>query len=134
MSEEKLVPKLRFNGFDDEWLEYQFEDIYEIKNGLNKGKEYFGQGIQILNYMDVNKFEFNTENTIKGLVELSNEEIERFSVKPNDLFFTRTSIYVTLNYVAINTHITNPKSTETKQITTIAKLSDDILGELILAL
>ena len=40
---------------------------------------------------------------------------------------------VTLNYIAINTHITNPKTTETKQITTITKLSD-ILLELILAL
>ena len=41
--------------------------------------------------MDVNKYELNTEKTIEGLVELSDEEIERFSVKPNDLFFTRTS-------------------------------------------
>ena len=91
MSEEKLVPKLRFSGFTDGWQETKFEDIYEIKNGLNKGKDYFGKGIQILNYMDVNKFEFNTENTIEGLVELSDEEIGRYSVKPNDLFFTRTS-------------------------------------------
>ena len=41
--------------------------------------------------MDVNKYELNTEKTIEGLVELSDEEIERYSVKPNDLFFTRTS-------------------------------------------
>ena len=91
MCAEKLVPKLRFNGFDEEWHQSRFEDIYDIKNGLNKGKEYFGKGIQILNYMDVNKYELNTENTIEGLVELSDEEIERYSVKPNDLFFTRTS-------------------------------------------
>lgn len=41
--------------------------------------------------MDVNKYEFNTEKTIEGLVDLSEDEIERYSVKPNDLFFTRTS-------------------------------------------
>ena len=58
---------------------------------MNKGKEYFGKGIQILNYMDVNKSELNTEKTIDGLVKLSDAEIERYSVKPNDLFFTRTS-------------------------------------------
>ena len=87
----KLVPKLRFSGFDEEWHQSKFEDIYDIKNGLNKGKEYFGKGIQILNYIDVNKYELNTEKTIEGLVELSDEEIERYSVKPNDLFFTRTS-------------------------------------------
>ena len=86
-----MVPKLRFSGFNEEWHQSKFEDIYDIKNGLNKGKEYFGKGIQILNYMDVNKYELNTEKTIEGLVELSDEEIERYSVKPNDLFFTRTS-------------------------------------------
>ncbi len=91
MSEKKLLPKLRFNGFTEDWKESKFEDIYDIKNGLNKGKEYFGKGIQILNYMDVNKHELNTDQTIDGLVELSDEEIERYSVKPNDLFFTRTS-------------------------------------------
>ena len=91
MSEEKLVPKLRFSGFTDEWSEHKFENIFDIKNGLNKGKDYFGEGIQILNYMDVNKYELNTENTIKDLVELGDDEIERYSVKPNDLFFTRTS-------------------------------------------
>ena len=41
--------------------------------------------------MDVNKQELNSEQTIEGLVELSDKEIERYSVKPNDLFFTRTS-------------------------------------------
>lgn len=41
--------------------------------------------------MDVNKYELNTEKTIEGLVELSDKEIDRYSVKPNDLFFTRTS-------------------------------------------
>lgn len=91
MSEEKLVPKLRFNGFNENWNEDKFENIFDIKNGLNKGKDYFGKGIQILNYMDVNNYELNTENTIKGLVELNDEEIKRYSVKPNDLFFTRTS-------------------------------------------
>jgi len=91
MSEEKLVPKLRFLEFTDEWSEHKFENIFDIKNGLNKGKDYFGEGIRILNYMDVNKYELNTENTIKGLVELTDDEIERYSVKPNDLFFTRTS-------------------------------------------
>ena len=77
--------------FTDEWSEHKFENIFDIKNGLNKGKDYFGEGIRILNYMDVNKYELNTENTIKGLVELTDDEIERYSVKPNDLFFTRTS-------------------------------------------
>lgn len=34
MSEEKLVPKLRFNGFNEEWHQSKFEDIYDIKKWL----------------------------------------------------------------------------------------------------
>ncbi|MCK9151539.1 restriction endonuclease subunit S [Methanobacterium alcaliphilum] len=85
------VPELRFPEFRGEWDEKKVKDIYSIKNGLNKEKEFFGKGIQILNYMDVNQNVLNDETTIKGLVELNDKEIERYSVKFNDLFFTRTS-------------------------------------------
>ena len=30
MSEEKLVPKLRFNGFDDEWIEVTINDLFDV--------------------------------------------------------------------------------------------------------
>ncbi len=85
------VPKLRFSEFEREWKTIKIQNIYEIKNGLNKGKEFFGHGILILNYMDVNKNVFNDNKTIKGLVDLNEDEIERYSVNHNDLFFTRTS-------------------------------------------
>ncbi|WP_211265121.1 restriction endonuclease subunit S, partial [Methanobrevibacter curvatus] len=83
--------KLRFPEFSDEWEEKKLGDLFEIKNGLNKSKDFFGHGIKILNYMDVNKNIFNNENSIKGLVDVNNDEISRYNVKPNDLFFTRTS-------------------------------------------
>jgi type I restriction enzyme S subunit len=41
--------------------------------------------------MDVNKNILNNENSIKGLVDVNAEEISRYNVNPNDLFFTRTS-------------------------------------------
>ena len=34
MSEERLVPKLRFVGFDDNWQEIKFKDICSINQGL----------------------------------------------------------------------------------------------------
>ena len=37
MVDEKLVPKLRFAGFDDKWGEVKLDEIFDIKNGLNKG-------------------------------------------------------------------------------------------------
>ena len=91
MNGEKLVPKLRFPGFNNEWNKEKICNLFEIKNGLNKGKDFFGKGISILNYMDVNLNVLNTENSIKGLVDVNETEMNRYSVKNNDLFFTRTS-------------------------------------------
>ena len=85
------VPRLRFSEFSEAWEKCKLKDLYDIKNGLNKEKEYFGYGIKILNYMDVNKRVCNEENNIFGLVEVNTIEKDRFSVRNNDLFFTRTS-------------------------------------------
>ena len=41
--------------------------------------------------MDVNKNVSNTKESINGLVDVDRNEIKRYNVKPNDLFFTRTS-------------------------------------------
>lgn len=35
------------------WEVVRIGDLLEFKNGLNKGKEFFGKGIPIVNYMDV---------------------------------------------------------------------------------
>ena len=83
-------PQLQFDD-NSLWEEYQFEELLEIKYGLNKRKDYFGYGIPILKYMDVNKNIYNTKESIKGLVDVDKNEIKRYNVKPNDLFFTRTS-------------------------------------------
>jgi type I restriction enzyme S subunit len=86
-----LVPRLRFKEFTDEWNSYRIKDLFVIKNGLNKNKEYFGVGTPIINYMDINKNEILTKNKIKGKVTLSPKEINLFKVNKGDLFFARTS-------------------------------------------
>ena len=37
----------------NQWPIAYIGDIFEFKNGLNKGKEFFGQGTPIVNYTDV---------------------------------------------------------------------------------
>jgi len=86
-----LIPELRFPEFKDNWVRTQIENHFEFKNGLNKEKEYFGRGTPIINFMDVYKLHSIRLDDIKGLVELSNSEIERYSAKKGDVFFTRTS-------------------------------------------
>ena len=97
-----MVPKLRFKEFCGEWDEKRLGDVYEFKNGLNKEKEFFGKGIPIVNYMDVNKNTHLYKNTIKGRVQLTKKEIENYSAKKGDLFFTRTSeIIDEIGYTAV---------------------------------
>lgn len=74
-----------------EWESMKIGNILEFKNGLNKGKEYFGYGTPIVNYTDVYHNSGLTTEDIKGKVSLSRDEIRRFEVRKGDVFFTRTS-------------------------------------------
>ena len=82
---------MRFPEFKESWVKFKLKDYFEFKNGLNKEKEAFGQGVKIINYMDVNKNRYLYSNNIKGLVNLSKNEVNSFQVMRGDLFFTRTS-------------------------------------------
>ena len=66
-------------------------ELFIFKNGLNKEKKFFGQGNPIVNYTDVYHNNRITKDILKGRVELSDSEIDRFRVCKGDVFFTRTS-------------------------------------------
>ncbi len=74
-----------------DWPMVLVGDILDFKNGLNKGKEYFGYGTPIVNYTDVYHHSGLYAADIKGSVSLTKDEIKRFEVRKNDVFFTRTS-------------------------------------------
>lgn len=73
------------------WESHPIGEFLEFKNGLNKGKEFFGYGIPIVNYMDVYHHRGLHASDIQGRVSLEREEIRRFAVRQGDVFFTRTS-------------------------------------------
>lgn len=73
------------------WNTATIGDFLEFKNGLNKGKEFFGYGTPIVNYTDVYKKRGLKRADIRGRVCLTPDEIHRFDVRKNDVFFTRTS-------------------------------------------
>ena len=87
----KMVPAIRFAGFDREWENHKVGDFYEFKNGLNKGKEFFGYGLPIVNFTDVYHNRRIVVAKLKGRVSLTHKEIKSFEVKQGDIFFTRTS-------------------------------------------
>lgn len=85
------VPEVRFAGFTEAWEQRKVGEYYDFKNGLNKGKEYFGIGTPIVNFTDVFHLRGIYEKDLKGKVSLTRAEIANFQVKMGDIFFTRTS-------------------------------------------
>ncbi len=83
--------KTKLGWIPEEWKILKLGKLYNFKNGLNKGKEFFGYGTPIVNYMDVFNNTFLNYEKLKGRVSLTENEIERFNVKKGDVFFTRTS-------------------------------------------
>lgn len=70
------ISKLRYLGF--------------LQNGISKSGEYFGSGYPFVNYSDVYK-NVSLPKQVNGLIESSEFERERYSVREGDVFFTRTS-------------------------------------------
>lgn len=73
-----------------EWNICRLRNIGAPQNGISKGAEFFGKGYPFVSYGDVYK-NYSLPETVAGLVESTEEERERYSVKTGDIFFTRTS-------------------------------------------
>ena len=66
-------------------------ELFTFKNGLNKGKEFFGGGRSIIMFTNVFNSRFIDSSMIKNKVNISDKELERIDAKKGDVFFTRTS-------------------------------------------
>ena len=101
LTSELTSRKKQYSYYRDKLLSFE-DDVYKVewktlgelfvfKNGLNKGKEFFGSGTPIVNYTDVYKNKKISSNILKGKVRVSTEEVERYGIQRGDVFFTRTS-------------------------------------------
>ncbi len=66
-------------------------DLFEFRNGLSKGKEFFGTGTPFIRYTDVYNNRFLKAEDITALVECTPAELEKLRVSRGDVLFTRTS-------------------------------------------
>jgi type I restriction enzyme S subunit len=89
--QELLTGRRRLPGFLDEWEYLSLGDLFSFKNGLNKGKEFFGHGTRIVNYMDVFRNGSILCSHLEGRISLSKQEIGNFEIRRGDVLFTRTS-------------------------------------------
>ena len=73
-----------------EWKEYKLDEVYEVSNGLSKKREEFGFGYEFLTFTDVFNNYF-VPQTLDNLVNSSEMERVKCSIKRGDVFLTRTS-------------------------------------------
>ena len=66
-------------------------ELFTFKNGLNKGKEFFGSGKPIIMFSNVFNSRYLKSSMITNRVDITEKEMERIDAKIGDVFFTRTS-------------------------------------------
>ena len=66
-------------------------ELFDFRNGLSKGKEFFGKGTPFIRYTDVYNHRTLRKKDITALVECTEDEKERLKVSKGDVLFTRTS-------------------------------------------
>ena len=74
----------------EKWKICRLRNIGTLQNGISKGGEFFGHGYPFVSYSDVYK-NFSLPLNVTGLVDSTEEERRKYSVKSGDIFFTRTS-------------------------------------------
>ncbi len=87
----KNVPKLRFNGFKDEWKDKSLGNLLKFKNGVNADKEAYGKGVKFINVLDILNNKFITYDNIIGCVDINDDTLEKYSVNYGDILFQRSS-------------------------------------------
>ena len=74
----------------EEWKEYRLGDVYDVHNGLSKGRMFFGSGYPFLSFKTV----FNNyflPPALPDLVQSDEKEQNFYDIKRGDVFVTRTS-------------------------------------------
>ena len=91
----KQIP-LKNSGYDYigdipvHWSMCKVRHIGNAQNGISFGGDAYGEGYPFVSYGDVYR-NFSLPEHVKGLIQSSDADRERYSVQKGDIFFTRTS-------------------------------------------
>ena len=100
LTAELTARKKQYEYYHDELMDFSKRtdldwvcvgDYFTFKNGINKGKEYFGSGDYIVNFTDVYNNRWLTKEILKGRVQTEPKDLIAYDAKKGDVFFTRTS-------------------------------------------
>ncbi|WP_338822415.1 restriction endonuclease subunit S [Mycoplasmopsis felifaucium] len=113
MSNKRMVPDVRFKGFEGEWIQNPLGKIGVFNsNGVDKLSKPNEQKVFLLNYMDVYNCRQIDLNTYKSLMEVTANarQVVENNIKSGDVFFTPSSETIddighvwTINYDLPNT-------------------------------
>lgn len=82
--------KKRIEKSMSEWKEYKLGDLYDVHNGLSKGRKFFGSGYPFLSFKTVFNNYFLPPK-LSELVQANEKEQKGYNIKRGDVFVTRTS-------------------------------------------
>lgn len=95
MKDSKQIPKgykpSPFGLIPNDWDVKELSRIFEFKNGINAGKESYGNGVKFINVMEVIYNSQITPDKIPGYVNISDVQKDLYLVKYGDVLFNRTS-------------------------------------------
>lgn len=100
LSAELKARKIQYNAYLEILLDnkkfknynvMKLNELFDFRNGLSKGKEFFGKGTPFIRYTDVYNKRFLKKEDITQLVTCTDKELENLKVHRGDVFFTRTS-------------------------------------------
>ncbi|MFV8471474.1 hypothetical protein ACNQ1O_01520 [Mycoplasma sp. B6188] len=97
MQKEKLVPAIRFKGFDEEWKEKKLSNLAEIYDGIHETPKYTKSGVMFLSVEDI--------DSLKSNKFVSYEYYKRmYKIYPqkNDIFMTRIGSVGITNIIQSN--------------------------------
>ena len=113
-----------------EWKKVKLGELYEVHNGLSKGRQFFGSGYPFLTFSTVFNNWFLPE-TLDSLVQSSDKEREVCSIKRGDVFITRTSETMDelgMSSVALKDY---PNATYNGFTKRLRPVTDDVIPEFI---
>lgn len=82
--------KKRIEKSMSDWKEYKLGDLYDVHNGLSKGRKFFGSGYPFLSFKTVFNNYFLPPK-LSELVQANEKEQKGYNIKRGDVFVTRTS-------------------------------------------
>lgn len=82
---------MRKTNIPDGWKKTSLGSFMVFKNGVNANKEAYGKGIKFVNVMDIFRNNCLDSDDIVGSVEITDKQLEDYSVVHGDILFNRTS-------------------------------------------